>query len=137
MSSEPLEMRRRGLGGGLASGIPPVPQKPKSLDMRGAYPLTKEEVAKHRSSLYLHGNYAFGHLNEKGEFVVSYVGRFDKGGNRINHGVGRYTHFKISYAATEKEAVEKECRNYHDFTPPDNQIHPACPSGMCCPLGCS
>jgi len=35
------------------------------------------------------------------------------------------SHFKASYAGSVKEAYEKEGKNYHDFNPPQNQIHPA------------
>jgi hypothetical protein len=145
MTSDPFG-KRTGLGSGLRAAAMPsqppstVPTRPpaltKTLDMSGPFPLTEAEIAKHCSRLLPHGNYAFGTLNEQGGLVVYYVGRFNKGGERLKHGVGRYTHFKISHAASEKESVEKECRNYHDFNPPHNKVHPACPEGMCCSLGC-
>lgn len=113
----------------------PIQPRRRTLNMSGPFPLTEAEVAKHRNPLLPHGNYAFGFIDEEG-FRVHYVGRFNAGGRRISHGVGRYSHFKMSYASTEKEAVEKECRNYHDFNPPDNKVHPACPDGTCCPYGC-
>lgn len=145
MSTDPLTGRPRGLSSqsGLGNMLGATPQsntpqpKPKTLNMSGAYVLSEAEIAKHCSSLRPHGNYAFGKMNEKNQFLIYYVGRFNHGGNRLKHGIGKYSHFKISHAATEKEAVEKECQNYHDFTPPDNKIHPACPTGMCCPRGCS
>ncbi|MFL6228723.1 MAG: hypothetical protein ACJ741_08080 [Pyrinomonadaceae bacterium] len=145
MTTEPFGERK-----GLGSGLKPttVPSKPtssvlskpvvprKTLGMNGAFALNEAEIAKHCSPLRPHGNYAFGNLNEKGAFLVYYVGRFNHGGKRLKHGIGKYQHFMISHAATEKEAVEKECRNYHDYTPPHNKIHPACPEGLCCPHGC-
>lgn len=158
MSTDTLSGRRPGLSrqsglGGLrdlssTQATPASPSRPavrpkitppglrKTLDMSGPFPLTEAEIAKHCLPLRPHGNYAFGNLNDKGELLVYYVGRFNAGGERLKHGVGRYTHFKISHAATEKESVEKECRNWHDFKPPHNKIHPACPTGFCCPHGC-
>lgn len=158
MATDPLTGRPRGLSrqsglGGLRDqaskqATPPPPSKsearpqikppapPKTLGMHGPYKLTEAEVSRHTSPQRPHGNYAFGKLNEKGQLLVYYVGRFNHGGERLKHGIGRYTHFMLSHATTEKEAVEKECRNYHDFKPPHNKVHPACPEGICCPLGC-
>jgi hypothetical protein len=137
MTTEPFG-KRSGLGSGLKP--PPTPDKaaapPKTLGMNGPFVLTEAEITKRCSPLRPHGNYAFGKINEKGQFLVYYVGRFNHGGERLKHGIGRYTHFMISHAATEKEAGEKECRNYHDFTPPDNKIHPACTDEFYCPFGC-
>jgi hypothetical protein len=131
MTTEPFG-QRKGLGSSLKAQA-----LRKSLNMGGPFELTEAEIAKYRSPSRPHGNYAFGELDKANNvFLVSYVGRFNHGGERIKHGIGRYKHFKISHAATEKEAVEKECQNYHDFMPPDNKIHPACPTGMCCPNGC-
>jgi hypothetical protein len=150
MSDDALARRRRDLLGSSLIAPPTTPRKPlnnlpslieppkkqRTLNMSGPYELSEAEIAKHCSPSRPHGNYAFGSVDAKGVFLVSYVGRFNAGGKRLKHGIGKYKHFKISHAATEKEAVEKECCNYHDFMPPGNQIHPACPSGMCCPRGC-
>ena len=149
MSVDPLTGRPRGLSrqSGLGN-LDSVPSKPatlaaptprvmqKTLGMNGPFPLTGAEIAKHCSSWRPHGNYAFGRIDDQDIFHVHYVGRFNAGGERLKHGIGRYSHFKISHANSEKEAVEKECRNWHDFNPPDNKIHPACPGGFCCPQGC-
>lgn len=107
----------------------------KSLNMSGPYELTLAQIAVYCTPQKPYGNYAFGKVID-GVFNVHYVGRFSKGGERIKHGVGRYSHFKLSHALNERVAFEKECLNYHDFTPPDNKIHPACPVGSRCPRGC-
>lgn len=86
------------------------------------------------------GNYAYGYLNDKGVFIVCYVGRSDTDlKERIKHGIEdmktdptcRYERFKFSYADSIQEAYEKECQNYHDFGGEEgylrNEVHPAKP----------
>ena len=88
--------------------------------MNGPYLLNKDkidEVVTETSA----GNYALGYVNEKGTFIVKYVGRADSDVN-----------------ASPKAAFEKECRNYHDFGGSkslDNKIHPDRPknSSWKCP----
>lgn len=111
----------------------------KSLNMKGPFPYTQEEIDK-RVPAGVIGNYAFGYSTDGSDFYVQYVGRSDKDLlTRINHSLGEYTHFKFSVASTEKEAYEKECKNWHDFGGPegklDNDIHPDSPdySGLECP----
>ena len=113
-----------------------------------SYDLTYEEVnrlvAENRK-----GNYAFGYLDERGVFIVRYVGRSDTDlRERIKHGITdmeidntcKYERFKFSYAKNEKEAYEKECKNYHDFGGPEgrlvNKNHPDKPEGYIgsCPV---
>ena len=78
------------------------------------------------------GNYAFGNETEKG-FRVFYIGRSDSGllkeiNQRIDDGkADGCKHFKYSIANSPTEAYEKECKNYHDFHPQRNNIHPAKP----------
>lgn len=103
-----------------------------SLDMKGPYPLTAEEIDK-QIPVGRKGNYAYGRTKD-GTFYVSYVGRSDSDLNdRIRHGIGQYPEFKFSLAITAKAAYEKECKNYHDFGGPegklDNEIHPDKPDG--------
>lgn len=119
-----------------------------SLNMGISYDLTYDEidrlVAEGRK-----GNYAFGYLDERGVFIVRYVGRSDTDlRERIKHGITdmetdptcRYERFKFSYAETDKEAYEKECQNYHDFGGPEgflvNKKHPDKPEGYTgiCPI---
>lgn len=79
------------------------------------------------------GNYALGKMgtgdNAK-TFMVDYVGRSDGDvAGRLKDWIGEYDKFKYSYASSVKGAFEEECRNYHDFNPPGNSVHPACPAG--------
>lgn len=104
-----------------------------SLGMNGPFVFTASEIDKQitRTS---EGNYALGRINDKGSFVVKYVGRADSDVNdRIKDHLGKsYSHFKFSYATSPKNAFEKECQNYHDFNTNnglDNKIHPDRPSG--------
>lgn len=41
----------------------------------------------------------------------------------------RQPRFKFSFAASPKAAFEKECINYHDFSPRGNTVHPDRPNG--------
>ncbi len=78
------------------------------------------------------GNYALGSKDDEGTFLVYYVGRSDSDVNkRLKRWVNNTKHplFKFSYASSAKAAYEKECQNYHDFEPPDNDVHPDKPSG--------
>lgn len=119
-----------------------------TLNMGISYVLTYDEidrlVADGRK-----GNYAFGYLNDRGAFIVRYVGRSDSDlKDRIKHGITdmgedktlRYERFKFSYADTVEDAYNKECQNYHDFGGPDgclaNKVHPAKPEGYTrnCPV---
>ena len=101
-----------------------------SLDMNGSYDLNSE-VINDLIKEGEYGNYAYGDINPKtGGFIVKYVGRSDGDlRNRIKHGIGKYSKFKFSIAKNAKEAFEKECKNYYDFEPEDNNIHPDRPKG--------
>lgn len=117
------------------------------LDMNGPYPLTNDDIDRVIADGKI-GNYAYGYLNKDQVFVVRYVGRSDTNlCERIKHGIEdmenspscRYEHFKFSYAESECEAYEKECRNYHDFGGEKrlcNERHPAKPEGYegVCPI---
>ncbi len=103
-----------------------------TLNMSGPYDFTSAKIDAEvtRTSA---GNYALGHMDNE-TFIVKYVGRSDSDVNaelkkRLN---AKYKKFKFSYAASAKEAFEKECQNYHDFggsAQLDNEIHPARPAG--------
>jgi len=84
------------------------------------------------------GNYALGSANQDGTLSVAYVGRSDTDLNvelKQRLQTHNYPHFKASYASSVKEAYEKECKNYHDFNPSKNEIHPAKPnSNHKCPI---
>ena len=114
-----------------------------SLGMKGPYDLTTKsvnEVVTRKSA----GNYALGYKNDKGVFIVQYVGRADIDvANRIKQHIGEgYSKFKYDYATSPKAAFEKECINYHDFGGSqllDNTIHPDRPNGSswkcpCCTI---
>ena len=84
------------------------------------------------------GNYALGSINDKDGLSVSYVGRSDndlKAELKQRLQTHPHSHFKTSYANSVEEAYNKECQNYHDFSPSENEIHPAKPNlNIQCPV---
>lgn len=84
-----------------------------SLNMVGPYLLTEHEINANVEFGRI-GNYAFGYLNDKGVFIVRYVGRSDTNlhtkimlgliDNKKNPAKYRYEWFKFSYADTPIEA---------------------------------
>lgn len=126
-----------------------------SLDMDGPFKLDAPTV---RQTVRggLPGNFALGRLDGEKRFAVQYVGRHDADVldglmKALRAGVGKpgltarlFGHdrsanaFKFSYAADQRAAFEKQCRNYHDFNASgqlENSTHPAAPSGsgLTCP----
>lgn len=110
-----------------------------TLNMGISYDLTYDVIDKVVADGKI-GNYAYGYLNERGVFIVLYVGRSDSDlKDRVKHGIYdmqknptlRYERFKFSYADSASEAYEKECQNYHDFGGEEgclyNDVHPAKP----------
>lgn len=100
-----------------------------STGLNGPYSLTSSGVSdavKQKSA----GAYALG-KTDNGVFAVHYVGRSDDDvANRLQQHVSKwYPDFKFGYFSSPKAAFEKECHLYHDFTPPDNKVHPARPAG--------
>lgn len=119
-----------------------------SLNMGISYDLTCDVIDKVVADRKI-GNYAYGYLNERGAFIVLYVGRSDSDlKDRVKHGINdmqknpnlRYERFKFSYADSVAEAYEKECQNYHDFGGEEgslyNEVHPTKPEGYngTCPV---
>ena len=119
-----------------------------SLDMGYSYDLTYGEIDRLVESGRI-GNYALGYLNERGIFIVRYVGRSDTDlRERIKHGIEdmfadntcHFERFKYSYANSAEEAYNKECRNFHDFGGEEgflvNKVHPDKPEGYkgYCPI---
>ncbi len=107
------------------------------LGMQGPFILDFEAIDKVVTSKSP-GNYALGKNNEAGVFLVNYVGRSDVDVNdRLKSWVNQSTNslFKFSNATSPKAAFEKECVNYHDFSPPANDNHPNRPenSNWTCP----
>lgn len=107
------------------------------LNMDGPYTFNREIINAKVKKISA-GNYALGHTNDKGVFIVCYVGRSD---NDLNHRLccqlNEHPHpmFKFSYATSSKEAYEKECQNFHDFGGVqrlENEIHPDNPNRMYC-----
>jgi len=102
-----------------------------SLGMYGPFKLDNETIGLQVTKTSA-GNYAFGRKGERGTFLVNYVGRSDSDvAERLRSWIGetRSPLFKYSYASSAKAAFEKECVNYHDFSPPGNDVHPARPDG--------
>ena|SRR2546430_13897370 len=88
------------------------------------------------------GAYALGHTRTTDQaYIIQYVGRSDEDLNaRIKQWDGVYAQFKYGYFPSPKAAFDKECQLFHDFTPPDNKVHPARPQGSNwkCPVsGCT
>jgi len=75
--------------------------------------------------------------------TAAYVGRSDTDvASRVKQsgaeGYG-YTYFWFEYAASPRDAFNKECDYYHKYNPPDNKNHPAVPFGTdskCPVIGC-
>src|SRR5580698_2657527 len=76
------------------------------------------------------GTYALG-KTINGTFKIHYVGRSDDDvACRLQqHTTKWYPEFKFGYSGSAQAAFEKECQLYHDFNPPDNDVHPARPAG--------
>jgi hypothetical protein len=88
----------------------------------------------------LPGAYALGIAQDQNVLTIRYVGRADDNVNaRLKRWVGRYRHFQFAVLTT-RAAFDKECWLYHTFSPVDNMIHPARPSGTnyrCPVVGCT
>ena len=100
-----------------------------SSGLHGPHSLTANGVANNVQGLGP-GVYALGKTVES-TFVISYVGRSDDDlASRLQQHVPKhYLEFKYGFLPTMQAAFEKECHLYHDFNPPDNQVHPARPRG--------
>ncbi len=106
----------------------------------GPHKFTQENINVHVATKGI-GVYALDNTTD-GKFKVSYVGRSDNDlpGRLAKHLGKGYQYFKYGYFDSTKAAFECECRIYHDFDPPDNDIHPDAPDGTSytCPVdGCS
>jgi hypothetical protein len=83
------------------------------------------------------GNYALGDVRDN-KFYPAYVGRSDSDLRaelkaRLATKSPSRRRFKFSYASSRKEAFDKECRNYHDFSGLENENHPPRPEGQSYP----
>lgn len=105
-----------------------------SLEMGNSwYDYDSDEINSNVSSNKI-GNYALGYEKEE-SFIPKYVGRSDSDvkDELINYLDDKSHHkkFMFRYASTEKEAHEKECKNFHDFEKQlENEKHPDSPNGM-------
>ncbi len=103
-----------------------------SLNMQGPHDLNELTIAAKVTSGKV-GNYALGYMGsgaKSNTFMVNYVGRSDSDlAKRLNDHVDKQPKFMYSYAPSVDDAFKEECRNYHDFGPPGNDVHPATPSG--------
>ena len=100
-----------------------------TLNMNGPHKLDTKTI-EDKVTKTSPGNYALGSKNDKGVFLVYYVGRSDTDvAARLKSWIGNTKRplFKFSYATSPKAAFEKECQNYHDFEPTDNSVHPQRP----------
>lgn len=106
-----------------------------SSGLRGPYQLTMVGVDGAVATGKI-GAYALGQTDYS-IFNISYVGRSDDDLNaRLKQHVPKwYPQFKFDYFPSAKAAFDKECNLYHDFNPPDNDLHPARPqnSNWKCP----
>lgn len=102
-----------------------------TLKMIGPVTLTCENIDK-LIRAQSPGNFALGYIEGKA-FIVKRIGRSDYDLNKqLKDNIGKYPHFKWSYASSAKEAYHKECQNYHDFggcDELDNDSHPFKPAG--------
>jgi hypothetical protein len=106
-----------------------------SSGLKGAFALTRDSIDQVVLA-GLPGNYALGKTKSDGVFYISRIGRSDDDvRGRLGDYLGQYAEFKFGYAASAAAAYLKECHLYHDFSPPDNAIHPDCPPGtnLTCP----
>lgn len=107
-----------------------------SLDMYGPYDFDENNVKKMKEEI---GNYALGHMTSEDKFRPEYVGRSDTNiqaellARLKSH--GHHTKFKASITSSSRLAFEKECKNFHEFSPSENEIHPDKPNGsnLSCP----
>ena len=96
------------------------------LGMEGPYKLDAKNIEAKVNSTSP-GNYALGRETGEGKFSVGYVGRSDSDVRaRLKSLVGKTKNplFKFCYAPSAKAAFKKECENFHDFDPPENESHP-------------
>jgi len=106
------------------------------LQMYGPYNFDTEGVNGMKQKM---GNYALGDIAESGNFRVGYVGRsLTNLREELSQRLGthsKYSKFMANVSDTVKEVFEKECKNYHEFNPPDNDYHPATPedTNLTCP----
>jgi len=99
--------------------------------MRGPYRLDTATIEANVAKVSV-GTYALGRRDsDTEEFAVDYVGRADSDVNaKLKSWVGKTNAplFMFSYAVSCRVAFAKECKLYHDLSPPDNDAHPDRPA---------
>ncbi len=101
-----------------------------SLKMEGPYGLDIKTIEE-RVNRVSPGNYALGKKNEKGTFLVSYIGRADTDISAELKAWVSKSHmplFKFRYATSSRDAFGIECENYHDFIKDGKGKHPERPA---------
>jgi hypothetical protein len=98
--------------------------------LHGPYDLTQSGVLNNVKGVGP-GAYALGRVGQDGTFYIDYVGRSDDdlAARLQQHTPERYPKFKHGFLSSAKAAFDKECALFHDFSPPDNKVHPARPRG--------
>jgi len=101
-----------------------------SLRMEGPYSL-EINIIEEKVDRVSPGNYALGRKNEKGTFLVSYIGRADTDlTSELKSWVDKTDKplFKFRYAISARDAFGMECENYHDFVKNGKGKHPERPA---------
>lgn len=100
--------------------------------LSGPYILTAQEIAK-VATLKKPGAFAFGLLDERGTFVPRVLGMSSTNvSHRLCEGIDKYSHFKIRYTDSAKDAFFEWCTLYHLFCngptcPLEKREHPEHP----------
>ena len=77
------------------------------------------------------GAYALGYTAADGKFHINHVGRSDSDlRSRLNDCIGSAAMFKFGQFASSREAFEKECELFHDFSPPGTASTPTAPPAL-------
>lgn len=104
------------------------------MALRGPFQIEKVTVE-------IAGSCAGSYVLSRDGRTAHYVGRSDYDvGSRIvrsaQEGYG-YRWFWFQYASSPRDAFNQECELYHEYSPCDNDCHPAVPSGqyVTCPAG--
>ena len=103
-----------------------------SIELRGGFQLVAEVIDKEVPA-GLMGNYLLseGLKSTENRLIVTYVGRSEDLNRRLKEHIldkERYIWFWYKPAASEQEAYEQECRDYHTYRlvhELNNIVHPA------------
>ncbi len=91
--------------------------------LSGPYVLSEQEI-KRIARFKKPGAFAFGLLDEKGTFIPRVLGMSGTDiSRRLHEGLEKYSHFKVRYTDSAKQAFYAWCEIYHAFC-----------NGTICPL---